>query len=138
MHGVLVYSSSFCRRKSRAPPQLLDTIFNLIPTYWAPHLVSSSPRLVAAILFWIVTMSFQVDKLEANASFDNAKSTPTWVVGNGQQIRWRCCFIRIYTTTNRQYAVGSYETCDGQGIVPQGTELFLGGEGGHVTELERN
>lgn len=56
MHGVLVYSSSFCRRKSRAPPQLLDTIFNLIPTYWAPHLVSSSPRLVAAILFWIVTM----------------------------------------------------------------------------------
>ncbi|KAI1158985.1 hypothetical protein F5B18DRAFT_638744, partial [Nemania serpens] len=115
MHGVLVCSSSFCRSKSRAPPQLSETILTSFQ-HTGYHTSSS----------------FQVDKLEANASFDNAKSTPTWVVGNGQQIRWRCCFIRIYTTTNRQYAVGSYETCDGQGTVPQGTELFLGGEGGHV------
>ncbi|KAI0452947.1 hypothetical protein F5B21DRAFT_481642 [Xylaria acuta] len=79
-------------------------------------------------------MSFQPQRLDPGITFDDAQPTPEWIVGRGQRIYWRRCFVRIYTTTNKLYAHKHTDTCDGQAIVPQGTELFVGGEGGQVKE----
>ncbi|KAI0438941.1 hypothetical protein F4803DRAFT_533189 [Xylaria telfairii] len=79
-------------------------------------------------------MSLQPQRLDPSISFDNARPTPRWIVGKGQRVYWRRCFIRVYTATNRLPAQENTETCDGQAVVPQGTELFLGGEGGRVKE----
>ncbi|KAI0399060.1 hypothetical protein F4802DRAFT_591141 [Xylaria palmicola] len=78
------------------------------------------------------TMPFVLYELDPDILFDEARPTPMWVVGRNQQIYWRHCFIRVYTNTNKQFAQASCETCDGQCTVPEGKELFLGGEGGHI------
>ncbi|KAH8160819.1 hypothetical protein CIB48_g7428 [Xylaria polymorpha] len=84
--------------------------------------------------YWSAGVSLQPQRLDPGISFDDARPTPKWIIGKGQKIYWRRCFIRVYTTTNRLSAQQNTETCDGQAVVPQGTELFLGGEGGRVKE----
>ncbi|GAW18436.1 hypothetical protein ANO14919_079110 [Xylariales sp. No.14919] len=79
-------------------------------------------------------MSLRTDALDPSISFEDAKPTPKWIIGNGQKIYWRGCFGRVYTSTNRHSAIETFETCDGQATVPQGKALFLGGEGGRVKE----
>ncbi|KAI0976373.1 hypothetical protein F4678DRAFT_222844 [Xylaria arbuscula] len=83
-----------------------------------------------------VAMPFTLHELDPEISFDDAQPTPRWIVGKNQQIYWRCCFIRVYTNTNKHLAQASCEICDGQCIVPEGKELFLGGEGGYVKAQE--
>ncbi|KAI0469217.1 hypothetical protein F4859DRAFT_137697 [Xylaria cf. heliscus] len=79
-------------------------------------------------------MSLQPQRLDPGITFDNAHKTPYWIVGRGQKIYWRRCFIQIVTTTNEVVAPGNTETSDGQAVVPQGTVLFLGGDDGRVKE----
>ncbi|KAI0432835.1 hypothetical protein F5Y09DRAFT_300532 [Xylaria sp. FL1042] len=81
---------------------------------------------------WESVMPFTIHELDSTITFDDAQSTPCWVVGDNQQIFWRSCFMRVYTDMNKQLAQASCETCDGQCIVPKGKELFLGGDGGYV------
>ncbi|KAI0968973.1 hypothetical protein F4678DRAFT_440552 [Xylaria arbuscula] len=73
-------------------------------------------------------------ELERNVSSDhNALPTPVWIVGKNQQISWRDCFVRVYTDKNQQLAEVSYEKCSRQYYtVPEGKEMFFGGDGGYV------
>ncbi|KAI1281830.1 hypothetical protein F5Y07DRAFT_395680 [Xylaria sp. FL0933] len=75
---------------------------------------------------------FTLEELDPRLTFDDAQPTPVWIVGKNQQIYWRSCFIRVYTTTNKQFAQANCEICDGQCTVPEGKELFLGGPDGYV------
>ncbi|KAK5637550.1 hypothetical protein RRF57_013265 [Xylaria bambusicola] len=77
-------------------------------------------------------MPFTLEELDPTLTFDDAQPTPVWIVGKNQQIHWRRCFIRVYTTTNKQFAQANCEICDGQCTVPEGKELFLGGHDGYV------
>ncbi|KAI0803529.1 hypothetical protein GGR55DRAFT_682674 [Xylaria sp. FL0064] len=74
-----------------------------------------------------------LDQLDPNVSVDdNALPTPVWIVGKNQRLSWRDCFIRVYTNENQWNALESYEICSGQCTVPEGKELFFGGDGGYV------
>ncbi|KAL2273112.1 hypothetical protein FJTKL_04923 [Diaporthe vaccinii] len=77
-------------------------------------------------------MSLQIEPLDANTDFTDAKSSAQWVVGSGQTIYWRQCFIWEYKSENADFPIKKYDTCDGKAIVPAGTELYIGGKGGVV------
>jgi len=77
-------------------------------------------------------MSFTIETLDATIDFKDAKTSPKWIVGAGQKIYWRSCFIMVYAKGNTQEPTEKYDTCDGQGTVHRGIEVFLGGKGGKV------
>ncbi|KAK5632418.1 hypothetical protein RRF57_008132 [Xylaria bambusicola] len=79
---------------------------------------------------------FALHPLDLEVVFDDAQPTPCWIIGKNQQIYWRRCFMRVYSNTNKYFAQASCEICDGQCIVPEGKELFLGGKGGYVKVQE--
>lgn len=70
--------------------------------------------------------------LDASVNFGNAKSAGRWIVGLGQKISWRGCFVWVYTTDRVDEPVAKHDTCDGQATVPIGIEVYLGGKEGLV------
>lgn len=80
------------------------------------------------------SMSFKLEALEVNISFDDCFTAPRWIVGKGQRIYWKSCFVRVYASNDKHKTVATHAICDGQGEVPEGTEVFLGGKSGLVKE----
>lgn len=79
-------------------------------------------------------MSFEIQPLEATVSFDGADviSAPIWLDGKGQKIYWKGCVVKVYNSCNKFKAIALHTTCDGQAIVPEGTDVFLGNKGGLI------
>lgn len=78
------------------------------------------------------SQSFAIEPLDESIDLDDAKTSPKWIVGSGQKVYWRSCFVMVYSTGNLEEAIAQHETCDGQGTVEKGIEIFLGGKGGKV------
>lgn len=52
-------------------------------------------------------------------------------MGAGQMIRWKKCFIWVYISSDTSGEPDErYDICDGQGTVPKGVKLYIGGKGG--------
>jgi len=80
-------------------------------------------------------MSFTVETLEQATDFSDALKTPKWIVGEGQKVGWRSCFVHVFVKGNTRDPTHTYDRCDGQGTVPRGTELYFGGNGGRVKTI---
>lgn len=81
-------------------------------------------------------MSFEVKTLEQQISWDDFESAPRYIVGQGQRVYWKGCFVKVFASSNRHVAVQRYQICDGQGVISQGTDIFLGGKGGIFKEVK--
>lgn len=77
-------------------------------------------------------MSFNIETLDESVNFDDAVSSPQWIVGSNQTIYWKNCFVWVYKSSDRNVQVDKNGTCDGKGTVQKGTDIFLGGKGGKV------
>ncbi|CAJ2507653.1 Uu.00g088390.m01.CDS01 [Anthostomella pinea] len=80
------------------------------------------------------TVSFKIEDLDKSVCFENAQGTPAWLIGSGQKIYWRACFVRAYRSPNRNEAFDAWDTCNGQAVLPAGIEVFIGGRGGQIKE----
>jgi len=79
--------------------------------------------------------SFDVQTLTKDAGFfSDAANTPTTVEGSGQMVYWRDCFIRVYKAGDRENPTERHSTCDGEGLVQKGINLWFGGKNGQVKE----
>lgn len=78
-------------------------------------------------------MSFTIEPLtQDDAFFNDADTSPTVVDGVGQMVYFKKCFVKVYDSANTSKPLQTFEACDGQGRVPRGTSLVLGGIGGLV------
>jgi hypothetical protein len=76
--------------------------------------------------------SLKIEALSAAVSFDNARTSGRWIVGSGQAVYWRSCFIWVYTSDQVDEPVKKHGTCNGQAVIPVGIEVYVGGIGGKV------
>lgn len=76
--------------------------------------------------------SFTIERLDETVPFDDAKTSPKWIIGAGQTVYWRSCFIMVYESGNIEQPMEKHSACSGQATVSKGIELFLGGKGGMV------
>jgi len=49
-------------------------------------------------------------------------------------VYWRDCFIRVYKAGDRENPTERHSTCDGEGLVQKGINLWFGGKNGQVKE----
>jgi len=80
-------------------------------------------------------MSFKPDELDPNTDFSDARITPQWVVGRGQNVYWKECSVSVVEKDSEgKKKVTTFDHCDGQWTVPSGIDLYLAGQGGIVKE----
>ncbi|KUI64465.1 hypothetical protein VM1G_00659 [Cytospora mali] len=76
--------------------------------------------------------SLTIEALSASVTFADARTAGRWVAGTGQTIYWRACFIWVYKSDQVDEPVTKHDVCDGQAIIPEGTEIYIGGKEGVV------
>lgn len=64
--------------------------------------------------------------------FGNASTAGRWIIGAGQRIHWRNCFIWVYLATQVDTPFVKHDVCDGTAVVPVGVEVYIGGKDGLV------
>jgi len=81
-------------------------------------------------------MAFQPKDLVSNIDWEKIKTTtPIWVTGNNQYICWKDCkIIAVEKNSEGKENETKFPLCDGESLVPKGTELYLSGTGGKMTE----
>ncbi|CAN8106113.1 unnamed protein product [Discula destructiva] len=77
-------------------------------------------------------MSLTIEAPDASIGFSDAKTAGRWVIGAGQKIHWRDCFIWVYQAGQVDDPVVKHNACDGQAIVSAGIEIYVGGKDGLV------
>jgi len=81
-------------------------------------------------------MAFQPKDLTSNIDWEKIKTnTPTWIIGRGQYIYWKDCkIIAVEKNSEGGEKETKFPLCDGESLVPSGTELYLSGHGGKMKE----
>ena len=79
--------------------------------------------------------SLLIEALDPSIDFDDSKSAGRWLIGSGQKIAWRHCFVWEYTSGNVDRPVKEHKTCEGQATIPRGVEVYIGGKDGMLKLL---
>jgi hypothetical protein len=79
-----------------------------------------------------VLKSFLIEPLDKDSNFDNAISSPQWIIGAGQKISWEFCAVSVYENGNREKPTTIHPVCSGKGTVERGIEVWLTGRRGKI------
>ncbi|KAK5990494.1 hypothetical protein PT974_08762 [Cladobotryum mycophilum] len=79
---------------------------------------------------------FTIKPLTKDADFfSDARSGFFLIEGSGQGVYWRKCYVLIFKTGETKTPMESHAVCDGQGVIPEGLDVFFGGPNGKVKEV---
>lgn len=74
-----------------------------------------------------VRQPFQPGPLASNKDFPDKPNTPQWVYGRDQNVYWKQCKLSVVEKNKdgSKETTNTHNTCDGEGKVPYGTELYF-------------